>query len=55
MELVFIFSIVFFEVSVVNLLKIVKIIRAFRIDTFMDDKVLAVFFWDKSIAAVKTA
>ena len=55
MELVFILAIVFIEVSLVNLLKVVKIIGAFRIDTFMDDKVLPVFLRDKCIAAMGAA
>ena len=32
-----------------------EIVRAFGIDTLVDDKVFAVFFWNKSIPAVGTA
>ncbi len=55
MELVFIFAIVFFEVSLVDLLKVVKIIWTFRMDTFMDNKVLPFFLRDKCIAAMGAA
>lgn len=55
MELVFIFSVVLIEVSLVNFLEVMKVIGTFRVYTFMDDKVLAVFLWDKCIAAMGTA
>ena len=32
-----------------------ELVRAFGIDTLVDDKVFAVFFWNKSIPAVGTA
>ena len=32
-----------------------EIVGALGIDTFMDDKVLAVFLWNQSISAVRTA
>ena len=35
MELVFIFAVVFIEIGLVNLLEVMEIIRAFRIDAFM--------------------
>ena len=53
MELIFIFAIVFPEVFFINFLKIVKIIRAFRIHAFMDDEVFSVFFGNKSVAAMR--
>ena len=55
MELVFIFSIVLIEVSLVNFLEVMKVIGTFRVYAFMNDKVPAVFLWDKCIAAVGTA
>ena len=55
MELVFILAIAFFEVSLIDLFKVVKIIRAFRIDTFMDNKVFPVFLRNKCIAAMWAA
>ena len=35
MELVFILAVVFIEISFIDLLEVVEVIRAFRIDTFM--------------------
>ena len=43
MELVFILAIVFFQMFLVNFLQVVKIVRAFRVDTFVYDEVFAVF------------
>lgn len=48
-------TVVFFEVSLVNFLKVVKIIRAFRVDALMEDKVFAAFLRDKGIAAMRAA
>ena len=55
MELVLILAIVFFEVSLIDFFKVVKIIWAFGIDTFMDNKVFPVFLRDKCIAAMGAA
>ncbi len=55
MELVFIFSVVLTEVSPVNFLEVMKVIGTFRVYAFMDDKVPAVFLWNKCIATMGTA
>ena len=39
----------------INLFEVVEIVRAFRIDTLMDDKVLAVFLGNQSVPTVGTA
>ena len=54
-KLVFIFAIVFEEVFLINLFKVMKIVRAFGIDSFVEDKVLAVFLVNEGIAAVRAA
>lgn len=54
-KLVFIFAIVFVEVFLINLFKIMKIVRAFGIDAFVEDEVLAVFLVNECIAAVRAA
>ena len=40
MELVFILAMVFFQMFFVNFLQIVKIVRAFRVDTFVYDELV---------------
>ena len=37
----------------INLFKVVQIIRAFRIHTFMDDEVLAVFLVKETVIAMR--
>ena len=54
-ELVFIFSVVLMEIRLVNFPEVMKVIGTVRVYTFMDDKVLAVFLWNKCIAAMGTA
>ena len=39
----------------VNFLQVVKIVRAFGVDAFMEDEVFPFFFWDKGIAAMWAA
>ena len=47
MEFVFIFAIVFFQMLFINLLKVMEIIRALGVNTFMDNKVFTVFLVNK--------
>jgi len=54
-EFVFVFAVVLIEVSLVNILEVMKVIGTFRVNAFMDDKVPAVFLWNKCIAAMGTA
>lgn len=54
MEFVFIFAVIRPEVFFGNLLKIVEIVRAFRIDTLMEDEVFPLFFRHKRVAAMGT-
>jgi hypothetical protein len=42
MELVFVLAVVFFQMFLVNFLQIVKIVRAFGVDTLVYDEVLAI-------------
>lgn len=53
-KLVFIFAVVFFEVSRINFSEVVKIIGTPGVYTFMHDKVPAFFFRNKGMAAVWT-
>ena len=55
MEFIFIFAVILFQVFLIHFFKVVEIVGAFRIDTLMDDKVLAVFLWNQSIATVRAA
>ena len=52
MEFVFVFPIVLIQVVFINFTKIVKIVRTLGVHTLMDDEVLAVFLWNKSISTV---
>ena len=55
MEFVFIFAIIFSEILFINLLKVVKIVRAFRIRAFVYHKVLTVLLWNKYVGTMRTA
>ena len=52
MKLIFVLAVIFGKVSFIDLFEIVEIVRAFRIHTFMDDKVFSALFRDESIATV---
>jgi len=54
-ELIFILAIILFEVILIHLFEIVEVVRAFRIDTFVEDEVLPLFLWDEGVAAVRAA
>ena len=54
MELIFVFAIVLIQMFFINLFEVVQIIRAFRIHTFMDDEVFAVFLVNKAVIAMRT-
>jgi hypothetical protein len=53
-ELIFILSVVLFQILFVNLFEVVKVVGTFRIDAFMDDEVLPVLFGNKDVVAVRT-
>ena len=53
MELVFIFTIILFEIVLIHLFQVVKIVRAFGVDTLMEDEVLSLFFSDEGVSAVR--
>ena len=53
MELVFILAMVFFQMFFVNFLQIVKIVRAFRIDTLVYDEVLTVLLMYERVVTVR--
>lgn len=55
MELIFVFAVILFEVFLIHLFEVVKVVRAFGIDTLMDDKVLSVFLGNQSISTMGTA
>jgi len=54
-ELIFILAIILFEVILIHLFEVVEVVRAFRIDTFVEDEVLPLFLWDEGVAAVRAA
>ena len=53
MEFVFIFTIILFEIVLIHLFQVVKIVRAFGVDTLMEDEVLSLFFSDEGVSAVR--
>ena len=55
MEFIFIFSVILFQVFLIHFFEVVKIVGAFRIDTLMDDKVLAVFLGGQGVPTMRTA
>ncbi len=54
-QLVFIFSIILLQVLFINPFKVVEIVWAFRIHTFVENKVFTFLFWNKGTAAVGTS
>ena len=44
MELIFVFSVVTFQIFLVNLLEVVKIVRTFRVGALVDEDVFLVFY-----------
>lgn len=55
MKLIFVLVIVFFQMFFVNFLQIVKIVRAFRIDTLMYNEKFRALFMDQRVVAVRVA
>ena len=55
MELVFVLAKVFFQVLFINFFKVMKIVRAFRIDTFVDDKVFSILLAGQRVITMGTA
>ena len=55
MELIFILAIILFEVIPIHLFEVVEVVRAFRVDTFVEDEVFPLFLWDEGVAAVRAA
>ena len=54
MEFIFVLTVIFSQILFINLFEVVKIVRAFRIHTFVDYKVLTVFLMNESMTAVRT-
>ena len=52
-ELIFIFSVAFFQIGLVHFLKVVKIVGAFGVDTLVEDEMFPFFFRHESIATVR--
>lgn len=55
MKLVLILSVIFPKILLVNVLQIVKIVRAFRVHALMKDEVLALFLRGKCFSTVRIA
>ena len=55
MQFIIVFPVVFIQVFLINLLEIMKIVRAFRINTFVNNKVFAILFVDEVVVAMRTA
>lgn len=51
-KLIFIFAILLFQMFLIDLLKVVEIVRAFHVNAFVDDEVLTLFLVGQCIAAV---
>ena len=52
MELIFVFSVILFQILFINFLQVVDIVRTFGVHAFMQDKVFPLFFCHQSIPAV---
>ena len=52
-EFIFVFSVAAFEIFLINLFEIVKVVRTFGIDAFVDHKVFAVFLVNHRVIAVR--
>ena len=55
MELIFIFTIILCEICLVNFFEVVKVVRTFGIDAFMDNEVFPVLFGNQGVAAMRTS
>lgn len=55
MEFIFIFPVGFFKIVSLHLFQIVEIVRAFRIDAFMENEVFAFFLCHKCFPTMRTA
>ena len=53
MQLVFVFAVFFLKVILVYLLQVMKIVRALRVDTFVDDEVFTVLLAGKGVRTVR--
>ena len=53
MEFIFVFTIVFSLILFINLLKVVKIVRAFWVGAFVYNKVLTVLFRNKYVGTMR--
>ena len=53
-KLIFIFSVAFFQIGLVHFLKVVEIVGAFGVDTFVKDEMLPFFFRNECLATVGT-
>ena len=52
MQLILVFAVILIQICLVNLLKVVQVVRAFGIHAFMDDEVFAVFFMYQRMGTV---
>lgn len=52
-EFIFVFSVATFEIFLIHLLEIVKVVRTFGIHAFVDHKVFAVFLVNQRVIAVR--
>ena len=55
MKLIFVFAVIFFESVFIHLLQVVKIERAFGVDTLMEEEVFPFFFGNEGVFAVRAA
>ena len=51
----FIFTIILCEICLVNFFEVVKVVRTFGIDAFMDNEVFPVLFGNQGVAAMRTS
>ena len=55
MEFIFVFAVILFEVFLIYFFEVMELVRAFGIDTLVDDKVFPVFFGNEGISTVWAA
>ena len=54
MQLIFVLTVVLIQICLVNLLEVVKVVRALGIHAFMDDEMLPVFLTGQRMGTVRT-
>ena len=55
MKFIFIFSVIFSEIILIDFFEIPDVIRTFGIDAFVHDEMLTVFLWNERMSTVRAS